>query len=93
MEDVARIMRENLPHGVSLAEFGQRMGWGRGADDALTRIQSLKLPELHELGLTADQAIQWALAYETVTRLMPLNPSAAGRAALLRHAANLLASE
>jgi hypothetical protein len=35
-------------------------------------------------------ADNWAAAYDAVARLMPNNPSAAGRAELMRHAANLL---
>jgi hypothetical protein len=66
------------------------MKWGRGSDEARQRIVSLSIEELHEIGLNADQATNWAIAYEAVCRFMPQNPSAAGRAALLRHAARLL---
>lgn len=90
MDEVALLMRENLPSGMSPAEFGQRMAWGRGSNEAVRRIDTLTAVELHEIGLNAEQAIQWAIAYGAVSRLMPQNPSAAGRAALLRHAADLL---
>ena len=93
MDDVANLMRENLPQGMTPAEFGQRMKWGRGSDEAQQRIGSLTIGELNDIGLNADQATNWAIAYEAVGRLMPQNPSAAGRAALLRHAAQLLAGE
>jgi hypothetical protein len=91
MDDVAELMRNNLPRGISPAEFGQRMKWGRGSEQARQRISTLTIEELHEIGLTAEQATNWAIAYEAVARLMPQNPSAPGRAELLRHAARLLA--
>jgi hypothetical protein len=91
MDDVAELMRNNLPQGMSPAEFGQRMNWGRGTEQARQRISTLTIEELHEIGLTAEQAANWAIAYEGVARFMPQNPSASGRAELLRHAARLLA--
>jgi uncharacterized protein YjiS (DUF1127 family) len=93
MGEVADLMRENLPPGISPAEFGQRMNWGRGSDEARARIASLSIEELHDIGLSAEQATNWAIAYETVCRLMPLNPSAAGRAELFQYAARLLAGK
>lgn len=93
MDEVADLMRENLPHGMSPAEFGQKMKWGRGSDEALQRISTLSVEDLHEIGLTIEQVINWAIAYEAVCCLMPQNPSATGRAALLRHAARLLGGE
>jgi len=93
MDDVADLMRNNLPQGITPAEFGQKMAWGRGNDDAQQRISTLSALELHEIGLSAEQATNWAIAYEAVCRIMPKNPSATGRAALLRHAARLLAGE
>jgi hypothetical protein len=93
MDEVAELMRENLPHGISPAEFGQRMKWGRGSEEARQRILTLSIEELHDIGLTVDQATNWAIAYEAVCRLMPQNPSAEGRAALRRQAASLLAGK
>jgi hypothetical protein len=93
MDAVAELMRDNLPHGMTPAEFGQRMNWGRGSDEALARINTLTVEELHEVGLSADQALNWAIAYEAVCHLMPQNPSAAGRAELLRHAGRLLSGK
>ena len=90
MDEVAALMRDNLPQGLLLAEFGQRMAWGRGSAEALRRKDTLRVDELREIGLNAEQATNWAIAYEAVSRLMPDNPSAAGRAGLLRHAAELL---
>jgi uncharacterized protein DUF4951 len=90
MDDVADLMRDNLPAGMSPAEFGQRMKWGRGSGAAQQRISTLSVEELYQIGLSAEQATNWAIAYEAVCGLMPQNPSARGRAALLRHAARLL---
>lgn len=84
MDEVADLMRENLPQGTTPAQFGQRMKWGRGSDEARQRIQSLATEELNDIGLTPEQATNWALAYEAVCRLMPHNPSASGRAALTK---------
>lgn len=93
MDEVAELMRTNLPAGMTPAEFGQRMQWGRGSADAERRIESLTVEELNVLGLTVEQANHWAMAYDAVGRLMPRNPSAAGRAALMRRAAQLLAGD
>jgi Domain of unknown function (DUF4951) len=93
MDDVAELMRDNLPQGMTPAEFGQRMKWGRGSDAARQRIKTLSIEELHEISLSAEQATNWAIAYEAVCRLMPQNPSAVGRAEFLRHAARLLSGE
>ncbi len=90
MDEVAMLMRQSLPAGVSPSEFGERMKWGRGNDEAIKRISSLTAEELVAIGLTSEAAEQWASAYEAVGRLMPRNPSAAGRAALMHHAAKLL---
>jgi hypothetical protein len=90
INDVAELMRDNLPTGMTPADFGQRMKWGRGNDEALRRIETLTFAELNQIGLNAEQTMNWAIAYEAVMRLMPRNPSAAGRATLLRHAAGLL---
>ena len=90
MDEVAALMRENLPEEMTPAEFGQKMAWGRGSDEARQRIGSLNLEELQIIGLSVEQATAWVVAYEAVARLMPNNPSAAGRADLLRHAALLL---
>jgi hypothetical protein len=90
MDEAAELMRDNVPHGMAPAEFGQRMKWGRGSAEARQRIRTLRIEEFHEIGLSAEQATGWAIAYEGVCQLMSQNPSAAGRAELLRHAARLL---
>src|SRR2546423_548009 len=91
LDDVAALMRANLPPGVTLREFGQKlMRWGSGSQMARQRMATLAASQLQAAGLTAEMAENWALAYEIVARLMPDNPSATGRAELMRHAASLL---
>ena len=90
MEDVAALMRDNLPVGLTVADFGKQMGWGRGNDAARARMTTLTGEELQAMGLQAEQAKNWAIAYEAVDRLAPNNPSAAGRGELMRHAVMLL---
>jgi hypothetical protein len=92
MEEVAELMRRNLPAGATLATFGAAMKWGRGSDEARNRIAILTRQELAAIGLTDIQAKAWAIAYEAVQRLAPDNPSAVGRAELMRHAAKVLKS-
>jgi hypothetical protein len=91
MDDVAVLMRANLPDGVTLREFGHDvMHWGTGSASAQDRMATLTLDELQAAGITAEMADNWATAYEIMARLMPRNPSANGRAELMRHAAMLL---
>lgn len=90
MQEVAALMRDNLPAGLTAAEFGKRIGWGKGDGAARARMATLTIEELRAIGLRAEQAANWALAYESVHRLAPENPSAAGRAELMRYAARLL---
>jgi len=90
MNEVAVLMRQSLPEGMSPSEFGERIGWGRGSEDAVERMKTLTVQELTEIGLTSEAATYWAVAYEAISRLMPRNPSATGRAALMRYAAKLL---
>jgi hypothetical protein len=92
MVEVAELMRRSLPAGISLSQFGTRMRWGRGNDDARQRIATLTREELEAIGLTKQQAEDWAVAYEAVEKLMPENPSAAGRVELMRHAVKLFVS-
>lgn len=90
MKKIAAFMRKNLPMGMSLAHFGKRMKWRMRDVDARTRISTIDVEELRRLGLTIEQAKNWAAAYEGVARVAPTNPSARGRAELMRHVARLL---
>jgi uncharacterized protein len=90
MDDVAALMRENLPKGMTPKQLGEVMQWGRGSASALRRIPTLTVEDLRAAGITVEMANNWAAAYDAVVRLTPKNPSAAGRAALMRHAARLL---
>jgi hypothetical protein len=90
MSEVAVLMRQSLPAGMSPSDFGERIRWGRGSDDALNRMKSITVEELTAIGLTSEMAMQWALAYEAIVRVMPHNPSASGRAFLMRFASKML---
>jgi hypothetical protein len=79
MDKIAAFMRDNLPVGMSLAHFGKSMKWGRRDLDARRRAATITVGELRRLGLTAEQARNWAVAYEAVSRMVPSNPSARGR--------------
>jgi hypothetical protein len=73
-----------------LSEFGAAIGWGTGNADALARAEELTAEELERIGVTSDLASQWADFYDTITQLFPQNPSAPGRAFLMRTAADKL---
>jgi len=93
MDEVAELMRSSIPEGMSPSEFGRKMDWGRGDDAARNRIASITREELQDIGLDAKTATNWATAYEAVKQLKPGNPSADGRAELMRHAAKLHGGE
>ncbi len=90
LDDVAAVMRSNLPEGMTPKQFGEVMKWGGGNETARARIATLTADELRQAGITAEMAENWAAAYEAVVRFTPANPSAAGRADLMRYAARLL---
>ncbi len=84
-------MRSNLPPGMGLDEFGHNvMKWGGGNVAARARMATLTAQELRAAGVTPEMADAWAEAYEAIARITPNNPSAAGRAELMRRAAQLL---
>jgi len=93
LDDVSALMRANLPEGMTPRQFGVALKWGSGSQSARDRIATLTTHELHRAGITADMAENWADAYDAVVRFTPDNPSAAGRADLMRHAARLLRGE
>ncbi len=93
LDDVAAQMRTNLPPGMNPKQFGEVLKWGGGSQSARQRISTLTADELRQAGITAEMADNWAAAYDAVARLTPNNPSAAGRADLMRHAARLLRGE
>ena len=80
------------PSSLTLRAFGQDlMRWGSGSQMARNRMATLTASELQVAGVTVEMAENWALASDIAARLMPDNPqTAAGRADLVRHAANLL---
>jgi hypothetical protein len=72
------------------AEIGRAIGWGRGNEQALARIPSIDAEELVSKGFTALVAQRWFEHYLNEVRRNPNNPSAWGRALLMRHAQRLL---
>jgi hypothetical protein len=90
MDDVSAVMRANLPEGMTPKQFGELVQWGRGSASARARMATLTADELRRASITAEMAENWAAAYDAVVRLTPKNPSAAGRADLMRHTAQLL---
>jgi hypothetical protein len=50
MNEVAVLMRQSFPAGISPSEFGERMGWGRGSDQAIERMNSITVEELNAIG-------------------------------------------
>lgn len=72
MDDVAALMRFDLPPQITLREFGREvMRWGTGSLMARQRMATLTADELRTAGMTAEMAENWARAYEIVTRRMP----------------------
>lgn len=79
------------PGGMSAAEFGQTvMRWGRGSAAAIARIGEITRDELTSAGVTREMAQRWAAFYANEAARVADNPSAAGRAELMKHAADLL---
>jgi hypothetical protein len=76
---------------MTVAEFGSEvMQWGTGNEAARERIGELTREGLEEAGVTFDMAMQWAKFYANEALRNTTNPSAAGRADLMQHAADLL---
>lgn len=88
---LSRLPRPETPGGMSLADFGQKvMQWGRGSADALARIGNITRDELEDAGVTPEMAKKWADFYVNEVARKPNNPSAAGRAELMKHVTELL---
>ena len=66
------------------------MGWGRGNASARNQIGKISREYLEHHGITRETAEQWAKHYANEALRVPGNPSAAGRADLMRHVAALL---
>ena len=66
------------------------MRWGSNDFDAVTRMQELTLEELESIELTVEMARQWTIFYANEALRVSGNPSARGRAMLMRRAADLL---
>jgi len=81
------------PQVASPKEFGKLMQWGTGHVAARSRISTLTRRELQGIGVTVEMARDWRDFYIRVLSSNPSNPSAAGRADLMRYAVQLLEDE
>ena len=66
------------------------MRWGSGDSEALARANVLTSEELQSIQATWEICVLWAEFYENEALRRPRNPSARGRAALMRKAAELI---
>jgi len=79
---------------MTLHAFGQRiMRWGTGSEAARARMASLTRAELVQAGVTREMAVAWRDFYLHALVRNPLNPSAAGRPALMQRAVELLSGD
>jgi hypothetical protein len=79
------------PPGMSIPYFGNEvMQWGTGSAAARARIATLTRDWLTQNGVTIDIAEAWMKFYENEVIRNPGNPSAPGRADLMRYAVGLL---
>jgi len=84
----------DTPRGIPKNVFGEQvMRWGTKDAAARERIKNLTRAELVAGGVTARMAREWAEFYENEVIRIPRNPSARGRAELMRHAQQLLESQ
>jgi RHS repeat-associated protein len=80
-----------IPPGLKgFSDFGKKMGWGSGDAEARARMETLTKEELEKNGVTKEMAEKWRDFYKDEIARNPNNPSAAGRADLMQHAADLL---
>jgi RHS repeat-associated protein len=86
----ARMARPPVPNGMTNTQFGQLLGWGRGSEAARGQIGKLSASTLREAGVDRSMAQAWQRFYEYEAQAVRTNPSAPGRADLMRHVANLL---
>jgi RHS repeat-associated protein len=81
----------DVPEGMSRNDFGEKfLQWGTGNAEARAKIGAFNRETLENAGVTHVMAQQWANFYKEISRLSPKNPSAAGRADLMQHIADLL---
>ena len=69
------------------------MRWGTGSAAARARRGTLTRQELEQAGVTREMAEAWRDFYLHELQVNPDNPSAPGRAELMRRAAELLTGE
>lgn len=81
----------DVPAGLTRNEFGTRiMKWGTGNAAARRRMATLTREELERVGVTLAMVEEWQAFYLNELRRNPDNPSADGRADLMRRAVELL---
>ena len=84
----------DTPRGITKNVFGEQvMRWGTKDAAARERMRTLTRAELVAAGVTAKTARDWAEFYENEIVRIPRNPSARGRAELMRYAQQLLESQ
>ena len=74
-----------MPAGMTANYFGETvMRWGRRDPSAIARIGSISLQHLQRHGITREMAVSWHRFYAHTAKVQPENPSAAGRAKLMK---------
>ena len=91
----ARAPRPPIPEGMTLNQFGQRLGWGNQLSPGASRdaARGLGTEHFRRLGVTIERAREWLAFYRDVARLTPNNPSAAGRVAFFEEALRMFAQD
>lgn len=88
---LAKLPRPDFPRIFNnVAEFGRAIQWGTGSDAARAQIPNLSREAINKIGLTYEMAAQWAEFYTNEMIRNPSNPSAAGRADLMKAIMELL---
>ena len=88
---ISKLPLPRTPGGMSMAQFGRIMQWGKNSSaDARAQIGKFSKSYYESHGVTAEIAQEWAEYYANEALRVKGNPSAAGRADLMRHVARLL---
>jgi RHS repeat-associated protein len=91
----ARAPRPQIPEGMTLNEFGRRLGWGDQMSPEASReaARNLGLEHFRRMGITPERARQWLAFYRDIVRHTPQNPSAAGRVAFFEEFVEMFARD
>ncbi len=90
LSTVARLPVPEVPAGMTTAAFGKLIDWEGSSAEAIERIGQVSADKLREAGVTAEMAEKWAEFYANEVMRNPGNRSAAGRADLMNHVADIL---